>query len=398
MRGSTARTSVRPPAWTSVAAPVPALATAMALAVVLAVTPALSAGQVTDVSFGGGAGFELYSFSDAQQVGLESISLATLPFGARATVASDVDVQLFGNVARGSLTRTDGSDATLFGLTDTDVQVDYTVGGVGGATGENTLTLTGVVSLPTGSATHDAEEAAVAGAVAADLLPFRISNWGRGGGVALQAAGARSFENFGAGLSLAYRVSGDFEPREANEFTYQPGNELRVRLALDRELGTGGKGSLVLGFQNFSDDAVDGTNVFQSGSRFNATGSYAFPAVGRGAGVVYAGVIHRSNGTFLQGATSSDTPSQDLVLLGSQLRIPWGSTRVKPRVDGRLFRTEDGRGQGYVAGVGVSMDVPRDRITWMPSVTARFGNLEAVEGRESSFTGFEIGVRARFQR
>lgn len=364
---------------------------AVALVAALAALPAAAAAQVDDLSYGGGVAYERYSFSDADRAGIESIDLLTVPFGGRALLTPDLEVQLFGNVARGSVTGPDGSDASLLGLTDTDLQVDYTLGG-------DAVTLTGVVSLPTGTATHDAEESAVAGAVAADLLPFRITNWGRGGGVAVQAAGARSFDSFGAGLSLAYRMSGEFEPQEGAGFTYQPGDELRVQLALDTDVGAGGKGSLLLGFQNFSDDARDGTNVYRSGNRLNATASYAFPARGGGAGVLYAGVVHRSDGTSLGAAGGGDRPSQDLVLLGSRFRFTWGSARIQPRVDGRFFRSEDGRGQGYAAGAGASVELPGERITWTPNATVRFGNLEVTEGRESGFTGVEIGLRARFEQ
>lgn len=348
------------------------------------------AAQGSGFSVGGGGAFELYSFSDDEQVGIERVGLFTAPFGARATVAEDVDIQVFGNYAFGFITPSGGGDEmTLNGLTDTDIQLDYRVGG-------DAVTFSGIFSLPTGTSTLDQEEVAVAAIVAADLLPFRISNWGSGGGYAFQVAGARRFGGFGAGLSVAYRLAGDFEPLAANEFTYEPGDEIRVRLALDTEIGTGGKGSIVAGYRSFSEDAREGSNVFEVGNRYNVTASYAFPA-GSGAGVLYGGVIHRENGTALS-APFVDSPSQDLVLMGSQFQLSWGDTRVRPRVDGRLFRTDDGRGQGYVAGAGVSFEIPAGFTTWVPSVTGRIGNVEVAEGQESSFTGVEAGLSVRFGR
>lgn len=341
-----------------------------------------------DLTVGGGPVFELYSFSDAQNVGIESLSLFTLPVAGRATVAPGLDVRLFGNLARGALSRPDGTETTLTGLTDTDLQVDYRLA-------DGALTLTGIVSLPTGASTHDSEEIQVAGAVASDLLPFRISNWGTGGYVAVQAAAARRFEGFGAGLSVSYRAAREFEPVEGGQ-TYAPGDELQVQLALDTEMG-GGKGSLLVGFRNYSDDALGGTNAFQPGVRVNVTGSYAFPLGFRGAGVVYGGVLHRENGTSIR-PVFTDSPSQDLVLLGGHLRTPWGGTWIRPRADLRVFRSEDGVGQGYVAGVGGSVELAGDPVTWVPTVTARFGSVEVTEGSESTFTGLEVGVSARFSR
>lgn len=362
------------------------------VALMLAVTPAPAVGQTSssDVAVTAGGNFETYSFSDDEQVGIESVSLFTIPFGARAVLAPGLQVQLFGNYASGTVTASGGGESTLSGLTDTDIQVDYTIG-------QDALTLTGVFSLPTGSTTLNEEERTVAGLMAADLLPFAVSNWGTGGGVAFQAAAAGRLGGLGAGVSVGYRLASDFEPVAEDEFTYAPGDELRVQVALDANMGGGSKFSLLAGFQDFSDDAVEGTNVFQAGRRLSGTASIAFPAGYRGAGVFYASVIHREKGTALT-TPFVGSPKQDLVLVGGQFRVLWGSTWVRPRVDGRAFRTENGLGQGFLGGVGLSLEIPGGGLTWMPGVTGRFGRVEVVSGRESTFTGLEAGLSVRFDR
>ena len=53
----------------------------------------------------------------------------------------------------------------------------------------------------------------LAGIVAADLLPFRVTSWGSGGGIGMQLAATRRFETVGAGLSVGCMVaSGAFSP------------------------------------------------------------------------------------------------------------------------------------------------------------------------------------------
>lgn len=344
----------------------------------------------TDARVAAGAAFESYMFSEPAATGLDKITLLTTPFGARFPVGGRLEVTVGGAYARGALTRPDGTESTLSGLTDTNVALTVDVV-------PDMLSVTAFVAAPTGIATQDADEVAVAGAIAADLLPFRITNWGTGGGLGMQVTGTRRFETFGAGLSVGYRQAGEFEPLEGNAAVYQPGDEIRVRLALDTEVGANGKGSLVVGLQRYGDDTVDQANLFRSGNRVEVTGTYAFPLGYRGSAALYGSVLHRANGTFLDPQVP-ESPTQDLVLFGGILRRAVGGGWLVPRLDVRMFRSEDGFGQGYVGGLGLGLELESGTTTFIPTLTGRYGSIEVVEGAESTFTGFEAGVTLRFGR
>lgn len=334
--------------------------------------------------------FETYTFADPAKAGLESITLLTAPFAARIGLGRRATLQVSGAWASGTVTTSDGAEADLSGLTDTHLMLDVVLI-------PETVTLSVLASAPSGQASHDAPQALVAGVVAADLLPFRVTSWGAGGGIGMQLAAAKRFEGFGAGLSVGYRRGSEFEPLDGQPFQYRPGNEIQARLAVDTEVGRGGKASLVVGVQTYGEDVLDGSNLFKSGNRIEATATYAFPVGYRGSAAVYGGVLHRANGSYLD-ATVPAAPTQDLVLLGGLVRRGVGGGFFTPRLDVRLFRSEDGVGQGYVAGLGAAYEVRSGTVTFAPSVTARMGQVTVREGQESGITGFEAGLTLRFGR
>lgn len=359
---------------------------------------------------GAGVGYEMYSFADADKVGIESISLATFPFAAQASIGSRLMLGVSGAYANGSLIRSDGTESTLSGLTDTGIQVSVPV-----LEGSTSVVVTGVVTLPTGISTLTREEADVAGVIAADLLPFRISNWGSGLGTAGQIAVARQLSAANFGVSVSYRVASEFEPLVEPEFGYQPGNELRVRFAADRTVGAGSKLSAHLTYHNYGDDQIEGQNLFQSGDRVQLIGAYAFPVGAGASGVTYAGFLHRTEGTAIATLGSAplgvdDAPAQTLFLIGSAMRRPLGGLLLVPAADLRVFRREDGVGQGYVLGVGTSAEyrlgggsrgsggwTTADRgLVLIPTLRLRLGNLLAAEDAESRFTGADVGLSVRF--
>jgi hypothetical protein len=226
----------------------------------LAVTPAYVRAQTGNYRVGAGISWETYRFSSKDVVNIESLSLFTVPLAGRFDLARNVELTVGGAWARGELVRADGSTATIDGPTDS--QVDLTV-----AFGRDRFTVTAIGMLPTGHESLTNAEAEVTGAIAADVLPFRISNWGTGGGVGLSTGFAAPIGSFAAGLSVGYVVAREFDLREGEEFAYRPGNQLHVRAAIDRTFGQSGKAALQVTVQRFDEDQVNGANLYQSGNR-----------------------------------------------------------------------------------------------------------------------------------
>jgi hypothetical protein len=333
---------------------------------------------------GAGATFESYFFGSPDEVDLDRITLLTVPLGVDIRLVRNVDVRVASAFAHGELTRADGGTATLSGLTDTEVRVTLGLRG-------DMLRLSAIGLLPTGVRELTAAEMDVAGVVAADLLPFAISNWGTGGGVGLSAAAALPLSAGTAlGLSAGYVLAREFEPLAETSFAYRPGSQLHVRAAVDQSIGSAGKASLQLVFQRFGTDEAQGANIYQAGDRMQVVGSYAFAAGASGSGIAYAGYLRRSEGEYTTAVRV--TPAQDLIYGGVGFRLPFGSLVVLPTLDARVLGNEDGVDQGYTLSAGAGAEIPLGAARIVPHLRARYGALTIRSGQDSGFTGVDVGL------
>lgn len=338
---------------------------------------------------GVGTTFEFFSFADPTAVGIESLSLLTVPFAGRAEITSRLALVVNGAWARGALKPVTGSERSVAGLTDTEVRATFGIG-------NDALNFSAIALLPTGHATLDADEAEVAGAVAADVLPFRISNWGTGGGFGASVAAARALgRTASAGFSVGWVAAREFEPVLGQaDFVYRPGNQLHLTGAIDASVGASTRGSLRISYQRYDTDRANGANLYQSGDRLQVTGSWAFAAGPSANGIVYAGVQHRDRGEHETGALS--TPSQDLILAGVGGRMPLGRGVLQPTLDIRVLSGAEDAPRGYTAGLGVSAEFPVGAALLVPTVRARIGDARTPSDTGSRYSGAELGMAIRF--
>jgi hypothetical protein len=365
---------------------------ASAVGLTAALFAAPEAAAQSPLQLGAATAFERYTFSEVEGSNLESISLLSVPFEARARLGGGLSLDARGAWATGKVRWRDGQEMELTGPTDTEVRLTWELA-------RRAIRLEVVGTLPTGESTHDTEQAVVAGIVAADLLPFRITNWGSAGAVAVSLSGAQRVGSVGLGASVSYRLSDEFDPIEGEDFAYQPGDEFRVRLGLDYAISRSQKLSLAFGYRNYEADVANDQNLFQTGDRMVGLMTWSFPVSRRSAGALYGGYLHRENGAFLSVA-ADEVPSQDLLLMGAMMRAPWAGGFISPRVDARLYTKGSGEaGNGYVVGAGLSLERPAGTsLTLVPSATARFGSVEATPGVDTSFLGFDIGLITRIGR
>jgi hypothetical protein len=350
-------------------------------------TAGAASAQALPVQIGVGATFESYGFGSTDAVDLDRVTLLAVPVAVRAALTRQVELSLATAYARASLTRGDGHEATVTGPTDTELRLTWASAG-------DRVRLSGIALLPTGRTELTADEMDVTGVIAADLLPFSLTNWGTGGGVGASAAVAVPVaEGTTVGLSAGYVLAREYEPLEATTFAYRPGNQLLARAAFDHTIGTAGKASLQLTYQQFGSDEADGSNLYQSGDRMQALASYAFAQGARNSGIAYAGYLRRQGGRYA--AVSRVTPAQDIVYGGFGMRVPTARAVLTPTVDARIVGNEDGIDQGYVIGLGTGAEFDVGSLVLVPSVRARFGQLTVMRDAESTLTGFEVGLAVR---
>lgn len=344
--------------------------------------------QLRDTGGGVGIRLESYYFDDADEVGIDQIQLLTLPVSLQAPITRNVRLGINGAFARAAMRRPGQEEVTMSGLTDTQVSLTM-------ALADERIQL-GIVGLvPTGVSELTAKEMDVAGVIAADLLPFAVTSWGTGGGLGMNGSMAVPLdEQTAVGFSGGYVVAREYEPLAAGAFAYRPGDQLHLRAAVDRTIGSAGKASLQLGYFRFGDDQQDGANVYHSGDRLQVVGSYAFAAGYSGSGVLYTGYIHRDRGRYTDAVQV--VPAQHLAYFGAGFRQLLGRrTVILPSLDVRLLNSSPEDQSGFTISGGVGLEVPLGGLDFVPTVRGRFGNLAAGAGGESRYRGVDLGVTLR---
>jgi hypothetical protein len=362
-------------------------ALALALLATVGTSPAVVA-QLRDASVGAAVAFQGYSFDQSAALGIQNVRLLSLQFSATAPLVEQLSLVVTGAYARGTMNRASLPQFEISGLTDTQVSLTYSPNVY--------LNVTGIVIAPTGKETQTLEESLVAGAMASDLLPFRVSNWGSGGGGGVNASVAHPMGPVGAGLSVGYIAGREFEPLSGGVFAYRPGGLLRIVGALDGTVGEASKASLKVTYHRYGQDKINGYNLFQSGDRFQALASLAFPMGTTSSGIAYASLTHRQRSTLLGDLPiAQESASQNLFVVGGGFRRALGSAVLQPDAELRMLSRANDTGKGFDLAIGATLVLRSTRAMFAPSAKLHMGRLDVGSGESSRLLGFEVGLSAR---
>jgi hypothetical protein len=360
-------------------------------------TAGLAAPAAAQQSIGVGTDYMGYTFEEG--LGASAAQLLLFPVALRFPVSS-LTFDVYAAWAQGKVER-DNVSYTLQGPVDTRVKLSWE------ATPWALLSVG--ASLPTGNSSHDGEEAVVASVLAMDLLGFREATWGTGAQITTSLATAMRAGGWGIGIAGAYAVNDEFEPSSELALRYQPGNEARIRIGFDRNIGSN---TLTAGatFMTFAEDQADGRNLFQAGNRIRFDAAYAFRA-GGGVWTIYAADLWREHGDLnlpimnaadqMVGDTTIVTPSQNLVVAGLVGAVALGSKTFRPQVDLKLQdRQEAGgadEGSGWLMSAGGDMPL-RLFGSWdfFPKAQVIFGAVKDATGVSRQVTGAEFSGTIRW--
>src|SRR5215213_540223 len=285
----------------------------------------------------------------------------TVPFGSRFTF--DVGTAY----ARTHVT-TGGDLSEISGLTDTQIRGNYTLG-------SDFVVLTAGVSLPTGQQQVSLEQLAAAGRIGNDFLGFPISNMGTGlaatGGVAI----AEPLGQWSVGAGVSVRRSRAYETFNVpgQSFRYQPGNEIRARVGVDRPFAAG-RVALGLTYAAFGRDDAGGS-AYNTGDRIIAQGTLT-GLLGVHDYTVSAYNLFRAPGEYASGERAGRENIANLFL---SLGVRAFGTVVEPNLELRhwLQYVYDAPGQGNadvartqssrLATLGVRVRASVGGITLFPS-------------------------------
>jgi hypothetical protein len=345
------------------------------LALLAAALP-LGAQGVSDGSVIAGPQFVSYKFGTgpaAKTVTELGVPFAVIvPFGDR--FALDVSAA-YANVRVS--TSGGGTSSSINGLTDTQIRGNLTLGDVG--------VLTLGVNLPTGEYKIPTGQQEAAGQIGNDFLVYPVASMGNGLGATGGLAFAVPVGNWNLGVGGSFRHSTVFDAYEVGStvLRFQPGDEARLRVGLDRPVGDG---RLALGvtYSKFGNDAANDT-TFGTGDRALGQASLAVP-MGTGDFQISAWNLYRAQGKLVNG---NNSPWENVANASVALGFNTGSLYIQPTVEGRIWQV-DGYHAGTLANVGVRLRFNAGAFSVNPSAGYAIGTLYQQNGGPTTdITGFK---------
>jgi len=320
---------------------------------------------------------------------------ASMPIGSRASF----DV---GTAYARAQVSSGAEHSDISGLTDVQLRAQYTLG-------SDLVVLTGGVNLPTGNASVSLDQLAAASLIGNDFLAFPVSNMGTGLAVTGGAAMAYPLGIWSVGAGASVRRSRAYDPFDVpgESFRYQPGNEVRLRLGVDRPVA---EGRLAFGatYAAFGHDDAGGS-TYNTGDRVIALGELT-GRVGEQDYTVAAYNVFRAPGNYASGDRAGRENIANLFL---SVGVHTLGTVLEPSLELRhwlqnVYADGDGFGparsrSSHLATFGLRARIDAGGLELFPSGTyTAFGRLATTDAAglplQAALSGFHLGLVVRAAR
>jgi hypothetical protein len=306
------------------------------------------------------------------------ISELAVPLYVLVPITASLSVDVGSAYTQARVEQTGGGSSatsTISGFTDTQLRANYVLG-------NDFMVLTGGLNLPSGESTVSQQQLAAASLIGSDFLALPVSSMGTGFGGTAGMAIARPIGAWNLGVGARVRRSAAYDPLDADGgqvLHYQPGNEYRARIGIDRGVGTG---RVTLGFtySTFGDDNLAGS-VYNTGDRYIAQGSFD-NTVGGGRLAIDAWNLFRTNGTLADGSFYGH---ENIGNVDLAYGIPVGGITIEPTIEGRRWTQED-VSASLLATAGLRADIHAGAVTISPSGGYSTGHVASVGGAALSET------------
>jgi len=352
------------------------------------VAPTLSAQSIFDAGVRVAPQFHSYKIEAPSNI---KISEFALPLFVSVPITPRFGFDVGTSYVRARVEPTGGTVSEITGLTDTQVRANLNLG-------SDFVILTAGLNLPTGKREVVAAQANAASLIGSDFLSFPISQMGAGFGGTAGIAVARPMGEWSLGFGLSMRQTTEYEPYAANgaqNFRYQPGNEYRGRVGLERPVGTG-RFLLGLTYSTFGDDNLAGS-IYNTGDRYLSQLSFD-NSLGTGHVTLNAWNLFRTKGTL---ADSTLLDHENITNGSVAYGLPVGSAVIEPNVEGRIW-SQVGASTSYLGTVGLRLQFPVAGFAVLPSAGYSIGQIAAADplvgvNTTANLTGFHATLAIRIR-
>lgn len=227
------------------------------------------------------------------------------------------------------------------------------------------LVLTVGANAPSGQYYVDAEQQAAASVIGNDFLYFPISSMGNGPSGTAGLAFAWQLFNFNLGVGASMRKSMEFTPygSGSTEVRYQPADETRLQLTVERALWLG-TASVGVTMASFGDEEFDST-TYSTGDRVITSAGWAV-SVWRAQLALGLWHLGRDAGEVLGGPA----PKENIRNVSATLSVPLLGWTLQPNIEKRRWRS-DGAPAGEMTNYGITIRIP---VGEHSAIEPRFGS------------------------
>jgi hypothetical protein len=219
------------------------------------------------------------------------------------------------------------------------------------------------------------------------------TGFGATGGVAV----ARPVGDWNAGFAVSIRRSASYAPFDDAGFRdlrYQPGDEYRARVGVDRAVGTG-RITLGVTYSRFGNDDLAGS-IYNTGDRYLTTFSLD-NTVGAGRLMLTGWNLFRAAGTLVDSVLLAH---EDIASGTLAYGMTVGGRLLEPSIEARAWSQASAPGS-LLGTVGLRTEIGARGVSIVPTVAYSFGTLAAqdVNGvfTHASMTGFHLMLAARLR-
>ncbi|MFI5206536.1 MAG: hypothetical protein ACHQU8_03890 [Gemmatimonadales bacterium] len=335
----------------------------------------------------GGAEYRSVSFGSG--LGIASLKELAVPLGLAIPMGSRLSLDAGTFFVSAQSQDGAGSSTTINGLTDVIVHGAYQIR-------PDVAVLTFSASVPTGHKTLSGQQQQIANAVATDLVPFPVTNFGSSFSVTTGLAYATPVGPWALGLAGSFRYASSYQPISDSGFstlTIKPGAEMRLRLGADRIVGQG-RLSLGVTYSTFSNDEI-GSQSQSPGTRLIPQFTWSTP-MGRNNSVVFYGWdVYRN---VDESASVTGAVRQNTFALGASASLRSGANTLQPLFELRKGWQGPGglHNAGTLVGLGLRYQMAAgERMTLTPGFRLDLGNLATSSGGSASVSGLSVSLTAR---